>query len=746
MTNLLSIKFRSSFGFTGIIIMFCLVFAVSATVFAQEAENTDIQADSAGAQKDIELKKITVHGEKIEVPGSETIDVDSLQIPGSPQNIMDLLKNQAILDYQGKSSLLPDDDTFYMRGFSANRFVTAIDGLALIKTGGRKSSHIVDFALLPAWMIESVEIIPGPHSPFYPGKTIGGVVNLKTRRLKKYVTLVPSGEISAGYGSYNTQNYDAVLNGGVKCFNYDIGYQRYSSDGYLRNSEAVIDTLYGRIGYLFSNDSLVAFSSSVSRADRQIPVNNNNSPTIFGSKPAIADPNAGYDDDYPEISTSEFNDWQNPTWDKVADSYRVYADVPDLFGDWIATGYFSRENRDRSYDEYKNYNDPSEGTRDGSWNTKWQQMGARIEDSIVISRNNKTTLAVDTEQLYDGYGYCATWTDANDMKHRVGITGAAAEHLWKIAGSLTLQAGLRYEDVKIWVSNFSTSNGYLYIAGEDKWIERHWNGLMPKSFLTWNMDAVSDWLRRVSLSAGLSRIWHAPDYHGIYNPQGRPAGAWLDPEHGIAADAVFKKRILKDTLFQVQYSYYIIKDYFCYNSSYAEYPAGPSPEGKEDACRDYVINLDEVRRQGVEFNLRGNVTSGLNAYISYAFQHFESRGGEPCGETGLNDVPVHKFNAGLRYNLQRTGTGFIIDYSFESEKVETYTEDSTGDFVYYENKIGAYQLVDIAVEQQILKDHFGLKRTSVKLYVNNLFDEKYEDARGYPMAGRTFGGSVNMKF
>ena len=89
---------------------------------------------------------------------------------------------------------------------------------------------------------------------------------------------------------------------------------------------------------------------------------------------------------------------------------------------------------------------------------------------------------------------------------------------------MDLKVGLRYEDVKIWVSNGSSTS--YYIPGRGKYINRDWDQLIPKSFVTWKMDDVASWLRDTSLSIGVSKIWRAPDYHGDYNPQGRPAGAW----------------------------------------------------------------------------------------------------------------------------------------------------------------------------------------------------------------------------
>jgi len=237
-------------------------------------------------------------------PSTTTINVDEYKVLGTPQNVVDILKDRAIIDFRGETDLVPDDDTISMRGFSASRFGTAIDGLTIQKTGGRKSSHIVDYALLPTWLIEKIEIMPGPHSALYPGKSIGGVLNLITKTPKKYPTLKPDVNVTTSYQSYNTQNHNINLQGGVNSFIYDVGYQKYLTDGYLRNNEADIDTVFGRIGYILPSDGHITLSASFTDADREIAVNND---------PADND----YDSDYPDVTSSSFDPIEQPTWDKA---------------------------------------------------------------------------------------------------------------------------------------------------------------------------------------------------------------------------------------------------------------------------------------------------------------------------------------------------------------------------------------------------------------------------------------------
>lgn len=136
-------------------------------------------------------------------------------IPVAPSDsILDVLKTQAIVDFRGENDLDPGIDSVYLNGFDSTRFVTAQDGVTIQKTGGRKSTNIVDYSMLPAFLIEKIEILPGPHSAMYDAKVIGGVLNFVSRAPERLDSLKPDVSLSTGYSSYNTWNTTASLGGG----------------------------------------------------------------------------------------------------------------------------------------------------------------------------------------------------------------------------------------------------------------------------------------------------------------------------------------------------------------------------------------------------------------------------------------------------------------------------------------------------------------------------------------------------
>lgn len=685
-------------------------------------------AEAFSEQQGGEVQKIEemVVKEKAGAPGVELapekteIDFKKYQNVAVTGTVTDILKTQAVVDFRGDSDLTPGVDNIYLKGFDAKRFVVSIDGITVQKTGGRKSSNIVDYSLLPTFMIDKVEILPGPHSALYDSKSIGGVINLIPPKPERYETLKPDVTLTTSYRSYNTQVHNAALKGMLDVFTYDLGYQKNKTDGYLRHSASDIDNVFGRIGLLLPGDGFVTLSTAYSDVDREAPVNNN---------PSV--PDGDYDDTYPLTEGGQFDPYADPTWNGVAGNYRLnYEQSLPVVGRLSFGGYYSEETRDRNL-----FNAIGDTTRT-SMKTEWVQQGGKIKDDIQWSDNHTTTVGFDFAQMYDN--------GVDEQKtERINKKGTFLQHRWALWSALDLQVGVRYEDVKIWVSNVDSRNGQPHIPGRDKLIERSWDQWVPKSFLTWKMDRLGAWLRDTSLSAGVSKIWRAPDYHGDYNPQGRPAGAWLDPEHGIGYDVVLKRRLWGNFVFKANYAFYDIKDFIATNSEYAQItPQNPDADPSL-YYSDYKINLEEVYRHGVDLELGGNLTDSLSIYLSYAWQTFENQGDEAAGETELDERAENRLSAGLRY-MPVERTTLMLDYYYQSEETTETYDDVTEYFSQVKND--PYNLVDVGISRILLTSTKYVKDMAVTVYVKNLFDEEYYDTAGFPATDRTYGASLNLKF
>ncbi|BHH85849.1 TonB-dependent receptor [Desulforhopalus sp. 52FAK] len=684
--------------------------------YCHAATESDVQEEAPEAGQiqqleEMEVKEDTGAPGLKKTPTGTVIDIADFTTIGPQTSIVDVLKTQAVVDFRGSNDFDPGVDSIFLRGFESKRFVTAIDGLTILKTGGRKSSNIVDYSQLPSFLIKEIEILPGPHSALYDSKSIGGVINMIMEKPTLKESLKPDITATAGYSSYNTVNSTTTIQGAVQKFTYDFAYRYYGTDGYLRNSETATDTFYGRLGYILPADGFVSLSASLTENERDAPVNNPGA-------------NGDYDGDYPYAEGGAFDPYMEPTWDGKSYNYRVNVEQPSPIGTIDFDGYIGKSNRKRAY-----YETPDTTAR-AVMDTYWWQEGAKLQDEYSWSDKHTTTLGADLARLYDN--------GIDDEKsERIRKKGAYVQHDWDILPSFSARLGLRYEDVITWVENGSM------IAGREAIIKRDYDQFIPKSFFTWKLDSLAGWLRDTSLSTGISKIWRAPDYHGDYNPQGKPAGAWLEPEHGMGYDLVLNRRLIKDISLKFNYSFYDIEDYIAYNKSYAKYS-----DKSAGALRysDYRINLEEVYRHGIDVEFGGHLLDLLSFYLSYSWQDFENQGDEPAGETELDQRAAHRISAGLSYDLF-TYTALMLDYSYQSKETIEISEEIAEDvWDFREVENDAYHTVDVSISQTLFESKGFLRNAVASVYVKNLFDEEYYDSVGFPATDRTFGATLSVCF
>ena len=696
-----------------------VLFGIAGTGFGQTSEPA---ADKTEEQPVQRLEEVVVTGEKTGVPGirqvpeKTSIDLEEFETVSPQTSVLDVLKTQTIVDFRGATDQDPGVDSIFLRGFDAKRFVTAIDGITIQKTGGRKSSNIVDYALLPTFLLKSIEILPGPHSALYDSKSIGGVINMVTKKPEAKESLKPDLELTSSYSDYDTWNNTVTARGEVKNFTYDAAYRRYMTDGYHRHSETDIETVYGRAGYLLPSNGFVTMSASETNTDRDVAVNN----------PGKSDDD--YDPDYPVTEGGSFDPYSNPTWDGESHVYRANMEVSSPVGTFTGGAYSGKDNRKRIY--FVNPGDAEPSVMD----TDWWQEGGKLQDQIQWSDNHQTIVGFDMVRLYDE-------ALNNEKQERINKNAGFVQHRWGITPYLDTTLGVRYEEVKIWVSNAFGDN--LHNQYYDRYVERDWDEFVPKSFTTFRMDQIAPWLRDTSLSLGISKIWHAPDYHGDYNPQGRPAGITLEPEHGMGYDFVFERRLFGDIRFKFNYAFYNIKDFIATNSSYAKYSGASAGILRYS---DYKINLEEVYRNGIDIELSGHIIDDLIFYFGYSWQDFENQGDEPAGETELDQRAENRVTAGLRYQLLDT-TSLMLDYQYQSDEVTEVSEEIAEDvWSFRQVQIDAYHTVDLGIRHTLWENKYHIQEAAVSLFIKNLLDEEYYDTSGFPATDRTLGVTLNMKF
>lgn len=182
--------------------------ASSASVLAAAAA-TALSATPALAQ-DAEDEAIVVTGSRIVrqdyVANSPVVTVDETDLQISGAQTVDTLLNQMPQFAPGinQSSNNPSNggqSNLQLRGLGANRTLVLLDGRRLVPSN---STTTVDVNIIPAQLVQSIEVVTGGASAAYGSDAIGGVLNFKLRDFEGF-------EVSTQYGVTDRQDGETQM-------------------------------------------------------------------------------------------------------------------------------------------------------------------------------------------------------------------------------------------------------------------------------------------------------------------------------------------------------------------------------------------------------------------------------------------------------------------------------------------------------------------------------------------------------
>jgi outer membrane cobalamin receptor len=206
----------------------------------------------------------------------------------------------------------------FPRGGESDYTLVLIDGVRQNSFGGG-----FDFAHLPLFDVESVEVVRGPQSAQYGSDAIGGVIHFHTRLGAK-----PSAAGLFEVGSRGTSRLAASTSGSAGGFGWGLGVERAASNGFdgLRSAEGepVVNDDYRALSISLGAAWKMSARTSL-RAVVQLGSNRRGNPGPFGSNPTGAFPGVdrvsrGMNDT--GLASLSFNhDWNPGTGMNVQASY-----------------------------------------------------------------------------------------------------------------------------------------------------------------------------------------------------------------------------------------------------------------------------------------------------------------------------------------------------------------------------------------------------------------------------------------
>lgn len=143
------------------------------------------------------------------------------------QNLSEILSQASGFQITGNFNNNTEPKSLKIRGGKMANVLVLVDGIPLKDVTGN-DYNAVDLRLFAAENIESIEILNGVSSVLYGSNATVSVINIKT---KKNSQKNIEGRIGARIGSFGTFSQNALVNGKIKKFNYQITGSNEKSDG-----------------------------------------------------------------------------------------------------------------------------------------------------------------------------------------------------------------------------------------------------------------------------------------------------------------------------------------------------------------------------------------------------------------------------------------------------------------------------------------------------------------------------------
>ena len=119
----------------------------------------------------------------------------------------------------------------FTRGSNSNQTLVLLNGRPIGDPSA--SNGAFNFAHLPLFNVEQVEVLRGPASALYGSKAIGGVINILTRQGEGEPKFGAQVEV----GTQNTLNTIANANGRLAGIGYDLTLSRLATDGFSATAD-----------------------------------------------------------------------------------------------------------------------------------------------------------------------------------------------------------------------------------------------------------------------------------------------------------------------------------------------------------------------------------------------------------------------------------------------------------------------------------------------------------------------------
>lgn len=581
-----------------------------------------------------------------------------------------------------------NEDIVYLRGFDVRQVPLFIDGVpTYVPYDG-----YVDFGRFTTFDLAEIRVAKGAASLLYGPNALGGAINLVSRKPSRAF----EGEIRTGFASGNERKLAVNLGGRGESGYYQLSASYLDADNFPLSKD--FRRTAGEDGG--ARDNAYRRDKKLSLKVGVIPSAGNEFALGF-----VRQEGEKGNPPYAGTAPGGLRYWRWPYWDvesvyavgrlalgeRHGLKWRVYDDTyRNSIRAYTDAAYTSQINN-TSFPSW--YDDGSRGASFELASDIWSGHVLRLAYHYKQDRHKESNPSIPSKQFEDV------------------TTSLAFEDLFRLGRHWRLRLGASHD-------RRETREAYTYAkddAGKNNWLAE-----LSRAF--------GDTAEFYASLARKSRFPTIKDRYSfrlgtaLANPALRPETA-LNAELGISGRpwggahvqaAVFRSRI--EDLMQ---SVVVPAPGAC--------AAGPTP----NVTCNQLQNVGRARHQGIELDLQQQLGQWYGEWRGGASYTYLERRNESNPAIPLTDTPRHKVFAHLEW---RPADAWRAQLTLDSEQGRT---------VSYGNGytvLGGFTVLGAKAIWQARPD------TRVEIGVNNLLDENYALADGYPLPGRTWFVNAHYRF
>jgi iron complex outermembrane receptor protein len=575
-----------------------------------------------------------------------------------------------------------NEDIVYLRGFDARQVPLFVDGVpTYVPYDG-----YVDFGRFTTFDLAEIRVAKGAASLLYGPNTLGGAINLVTRKPSR----VFEGDVRAGFGSGNERKAAANLGSNQGRWYFQFGASYLDADTYplSKDFKAVATENGGDRENAYRTDKKVSLKLGITpNATDEFALGYVKQEGEKGNPP------------YAGTASGGIRYWRWPSWDVES----IYA----LGNVSIGRDYVAKL---RIYDD--TYRNSILGYTDASYATQINndKFPSRYNDSSRGASVELASYLFAGHELRFAYHYKEDrhneWNpNIPDKNFEDVTTSFAVEDAIALASAWRLRLGASHD-------RRETKEAYTYAKSDT---------------------AKNNWLTELSYRLGDAEIYGSAarksrfptikDRYSfklgtaLYNPGLNPEtatnlemGVRGKPWQGAVAQAALFRSRIEDAIQTV----IVVAPGQC--------SSGPTA----NVTCNQMQNVGTARHEGIELSLAqqwGRWSAGVN----YTYLR---RVNLTNSTIPLTDTPRHKVFAHAGW---KPADAWELQGTLDSEDGRTVAYGSSG-----YTRLGGFTLLGTKAVWKPRKD------MAIELGVANLLDENYELSDGYPMPGRTW--FTNAKF